>query len=355
MRFFEFQRDARGETRRLLAVFGLTVVLLLVAVNAALALAWGLSWGFWVPGELRFPRHFFAVNTGVTLLFVLGGWWVETSRLADGGGVRLAEQMGARPAQPSGDLDEQRFCNIVDEMAISSGLKRPQAMVVARDQGINAFAAGWDEDDAVVAVTQGALDHLTRDELQGLVAHEFSHIGEGDTRLNMRLVGMVFGLEMLFRMGQALFEPDTRDRRMAAALIGLAIMAAGWLGWLAGHALQAAVSRQREYLADARAVQWTRSRDGLGGVLRKVLSQRREGVVPRQAGSMVQHMLLVANEGSGTAEHWLDSHPPLARRIRRIYGRDMGPLPLLREEEPVARPAEPPVLAGGGGPDWTLG
>jgi Zn-dependent protease with chaperone function len=356
MRFFEFQRDARGETRRLLLAFGLTVLLLLVAVNAALALAWGLSWGFWAPGELRFPRHFFAVNTGVTLLFVLGGWWVETSRLADGGGVRLAEQMGARPAQPSGDLDEQRFCNIVDEMAISSGLKRPQAMVVARDQGINAFAAGWDEDDAVVAVTQGALDHLTREELQGLVAHEFSHIGEGDTRLNMRLVGMVFGLEMLFRMGQALFEPDTRDRRMAAALIGLAIMAAGWLGWLAGHALQAAVSRQREYLADARAVQWTRSRDGLGGVLRKVLSQRREGVVPHQAGSMVQHMLLVANEGSGTAEHWLDSHPPLARRIRRIYGRDMGPLPLLREDGPVAKPAEsPPALAGDGGPDWTLG
>jgi heat shock protein HtpX len=356
MRFFEFQRDARGETRRLLFAFGLTVVLLLVAVNAALALAWGLTWGFWIPGELRFPRHFFAVNTGVTLLFVLGGWWVETSRLADGGGARLAEQMGARPAQPSGDFDEQRYCNIVDEMAISSGMKRPQAMVLARDQGINAFAAGWDEDDAVVAVTQGALDHLTREELQGLVAHEFSHIGEGDTRLNMRLVGMVFGLEMLFRMGQTLFEPDTKDRRMAAALIGLAIMGAGWLGWLAGHALQAAVSRQREYLADARAMQWTRSRDGLGGVLRKVLSQQREGVVPRQVGSVVQHMLLVANAG-GKTEHWLDSHPPLAQRIRRIYGRNMGPLPLLREEEaevPAVPPAQPQVLAGDGGPGWTL-
>ncbi len=355
MRFFEFQRDARGETRRLLFVFGLTVVLLLVAVNAALALAWGLTWGFWMPGELRFPRHFFAVNTGVTLLFVLGGWWVETSRLADGGGARLAEQMGARPAQPSGDFDEQRFCNIVDEMAISSGMKRPQAMVLARDQGINAFAAGWDEDDAVVAVTQGALDHLTREELQGLVAHEFSHIGEGDTRLNMRLVGMVFGLEMLFRMGQTLFEPDTKDRRMAAALIGLAIMAAGWLGWLAGHALQAAVSRQREYLADARAVQWTRSRDGLGGVLRKVLSQQREGVVPRQVGSVVQHMLLVANAG-GKTEHWLDSHPPLAQRIRRIYGRNMGPLPLLREEEPASAPPAETLRApaNDGGPGWTL-
>lgn len=353
MRFFKLQRDARGETRRLLFVFALTVALLVVAVNAALALAWGLTWGFWMPGALTYPRHFFAVNTGVTLLFVLGGWWVETSRLADGGGVRLGEQMGARLAQPSGNLDEQRFCNIVDEMAISSGMKRPQPMVLARDEGINAFAAGWDEDDSVVAVTQGALDHLTREELQGLVAHEFSHIAEGDTRLNMRLVGMVFGLEMLFRMGQTLFEPDTKDRRMAAALLGLAIMAAGWLGWLAGHALQAAVSRQREYLADARAVQWTRSRDGLGGVLRKVLSQQRAGVMPRQVGSLVQHMLLVANTG-GRPEHWLDSHPPLAQRIRRIYGRDMGPLPLQRDDEPKVLAVEPPVVADGSGPGWTL-
>lgn len=351
MRFFEFQREARGETARLLLAFGLTVVLLVVAVNAALALAWGLTWGFWMPGALTYPRHFFAVNTGVTLLFVLGGWWVETSRLSEGGGVRLAEQLGARPAQPSGNFDEQRFCNIVDEMAISSNVKRPQAMVVARDQGINAFAAGWDEDDAVVAVTQGALDHLTREELQGLVAHEFSHIGEGDTRLNMRLVGMVFGLEMLYRMGQTLFEPDSRDRRMAASLIGLAIMAAGWLGWVAGHALQAAVSRQREHLADARAVQWTRSRDGLGGVLRKILTQQKEGVETRAVGSVVQHMLLVANE-SGKVAGWFDSHPPLDERIRRICGRSLGPLPLQRETEPeVVLSASAPATDA---PSWTL-
>ena len=351
MRFFEFQRQARGQTTRLLLAFGLTVLLLLVAVNAALALAWGLTWGFWMPGDLSFPRHFFAVNTGVTLLFVLGGWWVETSRLGEGGGARLAEQLGARAAYPSGGLDEQRFCNIVDEMAISSNVKRPQAMVLARDPGINAFAAGWDEDDSVVAVTQGALEHLTRDELQGLVAHEFSHIGEGDTRLNMRLVGMVFGLEMLYRMGQTLFEPDTRDRRMVASLIGLAIMAAGWLGWLAGHALQAAVSRQREHLADARAVQWTRNRDGLGGVLRKILTQQKAGVQTRAVGSVVQHMLLVPNE-SGKVAGWFDSHPPLTERIRRIYGRDAGPLPLQREDlaEPGPTSAAPAIDA----PGWTL-
>ena len=355
MRFFEFQRDARGETRKLLLAFVLTVLLLVLAINAALALAWGLTWGFWVPGDMSYPRHYFAVNTAVVLLFVLGGWWVETSRLASGGGQRLAEQMGARVAQPSGDFDEQRFSNIVDEMSISSGMKRPLAMVVARDQGINAFAAGWDEDDAVVAVTCGALEHLTREELQGLVAHEFSHIGEGDTRLNMRLIGMVFGLEMLYRMGQQLVEPDEKDRRMALALIGLAIMAAGWLGWLAGHALQAAVSRQREYLADARTVQWTRSRDGLGGVLRKIMSQQSEGVVSRRVGSMVQHMLLVANE-SGAVAHWLDSHPTLEQRIRRIYGRAMGPLPLTRDDEPPPASEAPPPAASASGddPGWTL-
>lgn len=354
MLIFESQRDARSETRKLLLAFALTVVLLVVAINAALALAWGLTWGFWAPGEMRFPRHFFAVNTGVVLLFVLGGWWVETSRLADGGGQRLAEQMGARPVQPSSDFDEQRFRNIVEEMSVSSSMKRPQAMVLARDGSINAFAAGWNEDDAVVAVTRGALEWLSRDELQGLVAHEFSHIREGDTRLNMRLIGMVFGLEMLYRMGQHLFEPDVKDRRMAAALLGLAIMAAGWLGWVAGHALQAAVSRQREYLADARAVQWTRNRDGLGGVLRKVMSQQRQGVEPSRVGSMVQHLLLVSDE-TGAVAHWLDSHPTLEQRVRRIYGRPMGPMPLTRPEaiSPADAPAPAPTAADEG-PGWKL-
>lgn len=355
MLIFESQREARTRTRQLLLAFALTVALLVLAVNAALALAWGLSWGFWMPLGSGLPRHFYAVNTGLTLVFVLGGWWLETSRLADGGGVRLAEQMGARELRPSGDFDEQRFGNIVHEMAIASGLKPPTPMVLARDGGINAFATGWDADDAVIAVTQGALEHLTREELQGLVAHEFSHIREGDTRLNMRLIGMVFGLEMIYRFGQRIWDPDQRDRTMVAALMGLALMAAGWLGWVAGHALQAAVSRQREYLADARAVQWTRSKDGLGGVLRKVLgTQSIDDEGTRRIGSPMQHLLLVSTEGDRVA-HWLDSHPTLEQRIRRIYGRPMGPLPLGRGEEPrppaTATPSAPAATAAG---EWTL-
>lgn len=349
MLIFESQREARARTRQLLLAFLLTVLLLVLTVNAALALAWGITWAFWIPVSLGYPRHFFAVNTGVTLLFVLGGWWVESSRLSHGGAQRLAERMGARPLQPGSDFDERRLAHIVDEMAIASGMDRPVAMVVARDGGINAFATGWDQRDAVVAVTRGALDHLSREELQGLVAHEFSHIREGDTRLNMRLIGMVFGLEMIWRMGQTLAEPDELGRRSLLVPLGLALMAAGWLGWLAGHVLQAAVSRQREFLADARAVQWTRSRDGLGGVLRKVWRQRLDGLALPATDSLVQHLLLVGNE-TGRMAGWLDAHPPLAERVRRLYGRSMGPMPLTRPDERprVATPEAVPATAPAG-------
>jgi heat shock protein HtpX len=356
MLIFESQREARTETHKLLLAFVVTLGLLVVAVNAALALAWGVMWGFWGPVGRDFPNYFFEVNTAVTLIFVLGGWWVETSHLASAGGQRLAERLGARLAQPSSRFEERQLANVVDEMAVSSGLTRPTVMVLARDQGINAFAAGWSEEDAVVAVTQGAMDYLDREELQGLVAHEMGHIREGDTRLNMRLVGMVFGLEMVYRMGESLWEPDDQRRIPHTAVIGLAIMAAGWLGWLAGHGLQAAVSRQREYLADARAVQWTRSRDGLGGVLRKILMQQHQRIETRRLGTSVQHMLLVSNE-SGKMAHWLDSHPTLDQRIRRLYGRSMEPLPLERQNKvrAVDAEAEPAGIDTKKAPDWTLG
>ena len=145
-------------------------------------------------------------------------------------------------------------------------MRTPQVVVLARADAINAFAAGWTQQDAVIAVTQGALDYLTRDEMQGLVAHELSHLKEGDTVLNMRLAGMVSGLELVYHFGENL-----RERGALAWWFGNAVMAAGFVGFLGGRLLKAAVSRQREYLADARAVQWTRSRDALGGVLRKVL------------------------------------------------------------------------------------
>ncbi|MFI5447642.1 M48 family metalloprotease [Polaromonas sp. UC242_47] len=329
MRFFKQQDEARAQTRQLLLLFALAVLALVLAINAALALTWHL----FTPGIPGYPAYFFTVNTVMTLVFVLGGWWLETSSL-EGGGEKLARRVGAREAWPSSRLDEQKLCNIASELAIAASMTTPQVMVLNRVERINAFAAGWDEDDAVIAVTRGALDQLTRDELQGLVAHELSHIREGDTRLNMRLAGMVFGLEMIFNLGAGMCERDENDRRSVLAVPGLAIMAAGFLGWLAGRALKAAVSRQREFLADARAVQYTRSRDGLGGVLRKVAREQGTGASPSFHPS-VQHMLLV---GPQARAHWMDSHPPLAERIRRIYGRSMPSLRPDDDESALTRP-----------------
>ncbi len=328
MRFFEQQEQARAETLRLLFLFALTVLGLVVAVNLALALTWRLV-SF---GGSGYPAYFFTVNTVMTLVFVLGGWWLETSSL-DGGGEKLARRVGAREARPRLRDAEQRFCNIVEELAIAASMKPPTPMVLDRIDGINAFACGWDEDDAVVAVTNGALEQLTRDELMGLVAHEFSHIREGDTRLNMRLAGMVFGLEMVYNLGKRMCETDEDDNRSFLALPGFAIKATGSLGWLAGRALKAAVSRQREFLADARAVQFTRSKDGLGGVLRKVAGQEKAGNVMRQLHPSVQHMMLVDERHEA---RWFATHPPLAERIRRIYGRSMPAL--QAEDRSMTRP-----------------
>ena len=338
MRFFEHQRLARAQTVRLLLLFALTLLALVVAVNAALALTWRLvAWP-----DASYPAYFFYINTGMTLLFVLGGWWIESSNLA-GGGEALARRVGARPARELGPLSklgshdvEQKFCNIVGELAIAASMTPPTPMVLDRVYSINAFACGWAEGDAVVAVTQGALESLTRDELQGLVAHEFSHIREGDMPLNMRLAGMVSGLEMIFNLGRTMCEPGDDGHRSFLALPGFAIQATGSLGWLAGRVLKAAVSRQREYLADARAVQFTRSKEGLGGVLRKALGQ---GGASETLHPSVQHMLLLGPEH----ERWLATHPPLIERIRRIYGRPMTALDSQDRDEDAA-PKLPDVI-----------
>lgn len=324
MRFFEQQDAARAESLRLVLLFAGASLATVAGVHLALALCWLLLDAV-LPFDLAFPRLFFTVNVGVTAFLILGGWWIETSNMRRAGGAeRLAARLGAREVRPSVSAAEHRLVNIVDEVAIAAHMPRPQAMVLPRHAAINAFATGWSDEDAVVAVTQGALDLLTRDELQGLVAHECSHIHEGDTRLNMQLAGMVYGLELVWGFGEEL-----RERGGPGWLAGTAIMVMGSAGWLAGRWLQAAVSRQREFLADARAVQWTRNRDGLGGVLRKALTQRAQAATAPADPPMplaAQHlMLLGAWEARGGQ---FDAHPPIEERIRRIYGRRMQPLPL---------------------------
>jgi Zn-dependent protease with chaperone function len=332
MRFRQQQDDTRRATQRLLMLFGVLLLALVAAVNGLLFGVWWL-FGSWLMDEL--PPLFIETNTAVVLLFVLGGAWVELGRLREGGGAHVAEWAGGRLLTDPREPSERRLLNVVDEMALASGLPCPAVFVLEREDAINAFAAGWAPETSVVAVTRGALQRLTRDELQGLVAHEFGHIHQGDLRLNMQLLALVWGLSLVHGYGLSLIEADDAGRRSAwGVLVGPVFIAAGLLGWIAGQLLQAAVSRQRELLADACAVQFTRSRDGLGGVLRKVWHQMRHGEdrLARVPARLLAAMLLQAPAA------WLKTHPPLPERLRRLYGHGVEPLPA-------------PLLAAGSVPD----
>ena len=332
MRFRQHQDDARRATRRLLVLFVLIVLLTVMCTNGALALIWLLQTG----GLFGYPRWFFETNTLVALGFILGGSWIETLRLRDGG-AHVAALVGGRELLAPGTLAERRLRNIVDEVAIASGLKSPRVFVLDREDAINAFAAGWEQQDSVVAVTRGALERLTRDELQGVVAHEFGHILNGDTRLNMRLIGYVFGLQMIFNFGRGLMQAtDARGRRTFAVLFGLALVVAGFIGWMGGRLLKAAVSRQREFLADAHAVQFTRLPDGIGGALRKIAHQLKGGQAQMHHANteVVSHLLL--SGGPLAVRQWLATHPPLEARLQRIFGRSVAPVPAPVIDEPEA-------------------
>jgi Zn-dependent protease with chaperone function len=349
MNFFEQQEAARRMSRRLVLLFALAVVAIVIAVNVTATFVY---LGVFPP---PLPRGFYLTNTLVTVLMIGAGTWWETARLA-GGGEAVARMIGARLVDPSTrDLLERRLLNVVEEMALASGTPVPRVYVMDNELSINAFAAGHSLHDAVIAVTRGTLTRLTRDELQGVIGHEFSHILNGDMRLNIRLIGVLFGLLMLSMFGRFMLEigRGSRDSRGGLAVLvvaGVALWVLGFVGVFFGRLIKAAVSRQREYLADASAVQFSRNPDGIGGALRKIggLTQ------PGEPGSRIHHpnaealshLFLGAAKPSFVAGLFA-THPPLAARIRRIYGRELPMLPAheLPLAEALGSAAAPP--AGG--------
>lgn len=344
MNFFEHQQQAQATTRRLVVLFVLAVAGVVAAVNAV---------AFWalVLGGSRPTPGFHLLVTLATLLVIAGGTWWQTLRLA-AGGEAVAAMVGARAVDPgTRDLMERRLLNVVEEMALASGTPVPRVYLMENEGAINAFAAGHTVNDAVITVTQGTLARLTRDELQGVIAHEFSHILNGDMRLNLRLIGVLFGLTMLALAGRFMLEAGRggRDSKGVAfvALIGVGLFVVGYVGVFFGRLIKAGVSRSREYLADASAVQFTRNPEGIGGALRKIgglvatPDYAAAGGAP--LGAEIRHPhaetlshLFLGPARSNFAGGMLATHPPLAERIRRIYGR---PMPL------VLAPLQPVVLA----------
>jgi len=320
MDFWGRQADARRRSRWLLLLFAAAVLAVLVAVNLVVLAVLGVfDAGQAAAGGSWLTRHPVAVTittlvvlaiTGITSLY-------KSIRLGAGGGVVARELGGMRVQADTTDPDERRLLNIVEEMAIAAGLPVPAVYVLGEEQGINAFAAGHTAADAAIAVTRGALQHLDRAELQGVIGHEFSHILNGDMRLNIRLIGLLSGLLVIAIGGRMAYQYGARSgsRRRgdgSLALAGLALMAIGHIGVFFGRLIQAAVSRQREFLADAAAVQFTRDPAGLRDALIKIGSVQSSRLrSPRSAE--VAHMLFAPG-----LTRWMATHPPLAERIRAL-------------------------------------
>jgi Zn-dependent protease with chaperone function len=327
MDFFQAQERARTTSRALVWWFGLCLVAVILAIYLLAVVAKGFAapprngggvfaWWDWELLGIVAP-----VVGGIILL----GSFYKLMQLSGGGSV-VARDLGGRQVDPSTtDLLERRLINVVEEMSIASGLPAPEIWILDEEQGINAFAAGTDPANAVVGITRGCLERLNRDELQGVVAHEFSHILNGDMKLNMRLIGWIFGLVMIAMLGRMLlellrFNRGSRDSKGGGAV--LAVVAAGAALWLVGSIgvffaklLQAAVSRQREFLADASAVQFTRNPAGLANALRKVGGFWKNGAIQASRAAEARH-LFFAN--SQLIKFGFATHPPLDVRIRAI-------------------------------------
>jgi len=320
MNFFERQQAVRTQSRRLLLLFVLAVASIVFAVDVSLLLLLGIfnegPPGFWA----SLLAHRTAI--GVSSLLVLAVIGIASlSRMLDlrAGGAAVARELGGTPVPVDGsDPGYRRLRNVVEEVAIASSVPVPAIFVLEQEAAINAFAAGWSVSDAAIAVTRGAMDRLNRDELQGVVAHEFSHILNGDMRLNIRLMGILFGILTLSLIGRQLLRHAhfSRARRSAQIpLFGLALVVLGGVGLFFARVIKAGVSRQREFLADASAVQFTRQTQGLASALKKVGGVAEGSRLSSDRTEQVSHMLF--GDGVGYSALFA-THPPLVDRIRRL-------------------------------------
>ncbi len=336
MNFFERQATARRASFRLVLLFAFAVLGIVCAIDLVVWIALAGS-------DARTPAQIGAVLVAVSVLSVAVIGLGSLYRIASlrGGGAAIALQMGGTPvAEQTRDPQLRRLRNVVEEISIASGVPMPQLYVLEHEAGINAFAAGYTPADAAVAVTRGALERLNRDELQGVIAHEFSHVLNGDMRLNIRLIGVLFGILMIALIGRRILEHGRfggRGRDAAAVVVAaLVAMAIGYLGLFFGRMIKAGVSRSRELLADASAVQFTRQTAGLAGALKKIAGLH-EGAKLEHAGDAeeVSHMLF----GDGVGLRGLfATHPPLLQRIQALepgFGSEqLGQLSLRWRSEP---------------------
>lgn len=324
MDFFQHQDEAKKRTTLLVVLFILAVIALIALLNILIA-------AFFIGGGEGGTANIFNHTTAeqwfvVSVIVIVGVGGASLFRWVQlrGGGKVVARSLGGRLVHPdSTDFYEQRLLNVVSEIALAAGVPVPPVYLL-EDNEINAFAAGYNLSDAVIGVTKGCMQKLSRDQLQGVIAHEFSHIFNGDMRLNIRIMALLFGILFITLIGRFFIDATlTRsyqtskknDNRMAGALFGVALIVIGYCGVFFGNLIKAAVSRQREYLADASAVQYTRNPEGIAGAL-KVIALEGSGI-KSPARSEAAHLFFGDALGS-TLFSLFATHPGIDDRIKRI-------------------------------------
>ena len=368
MDFFARQAATRRQSRWMVFLFILAVIAIVIAIDLVVVTAVAIlsvqdDGGLLASPELSLSRYpLAALFSTVVVLGTIGiSSLARTVSLAAGGG-KVAEQLGGtRVGADTTDPLKQRLRNVVEEMAIASGVPVPQVYVLEREAGINAFAAGYSPANAAIAVTRGALVNLNRDELQGVIAHEFSHVLNGDMRLSTRLIGLLFGLTVIAMIARTILRLAPRGGGSGKKggggiavifLAALLVLALGWIGLFFGRLIQAAVSRHRESLADASAIQFTRDPQGLRNALVKIGALGAGSRFVDADAEEVAHLLFA--EGIRRA---FATHPPLVERIREIdphfqpaefdaVRQRMGETRAMAEEE-AALEAQPAARRGG--------
>jgi len=347
MDFFDQETHAQRRTRLLLCLFGLAVFAFVVLTYLILAIpiqffspALATSMTFFQ--FIWAPRLAFWVAAGTLFSTTLG--CLYKMRLLAGGGSAVAELLGGRKVDDNpANLDERRLRDVVQEMAIASSLPVPEIYLLDRERGINAFAAGYTRDDVAIGVTFGALKLLNRDELQGIVAHEFSHVLNGDTRLNMKLMSLAHGLSwptivgrVLVRgttrapeIGESIFDTGTDPVFLPTAPIGVLFLTIGGISSPLVRLIKSLVCREREWLADAAAVQFTRNPAGLAGALKKIGGLFKQGRLDSPFAETASH-LYFANSDYEPWFQFLSTHPPLAKRVLAIDPAFDGQFPHLQ-------------------------
>jgi len=370
MDFFEAQDQAKRKTGKLIFFYVLAVIgiILSIYVVTVFLYRWQLT-GFADTSWIN-PVWLLFVSLIVLATIAIGTMY-RVAQLRKGGSA-VAQLLGGRRVESSTtDTDERRLMNVVEEMSIASGLPVPDVYVLDNEENINAFAAGFGTNDAAVGVTRGALEQLTRDELQGVIAHEFSHIFNGDMRLNIRLIGILNGILVIHIMGMVLmrsvmYSGGMRSRNRGSGkgdgnativiiAMGLSLVIIGYIGMIFGRMIQSAISRQREYLADAAAVQYTRNPDGLAGALNKI-GLKSKGAEINDGHAMEMSHLFFASSFHSALDKLYSTHPPIEKRIKAIKP-SMNPEDFRRrdkmkqklQDQHVSGKTDQPATGGFGG------